>query len=153
MLRFLTDLGIPTPNELHRAAEFVLTVGLRRAFEEEELDLEAVETLLDAARLEGVSFDADSLEMIIRKRFEQMAERLLQSPIDVTRLEKLEAATGLLGSLPLQVNLRKVQNYYYEILQDVYPAFVEKSDMGDEGARDWVTLFRDLGAKLYVRVD
>jgi len=51
------------------------------------------------------------------------------------------------------VNLWKVQNTFYELLQSVYPEFKTKEDQGDEKARTWIRRFTALGEKLSVRLD
>jgi hypothetical protein len=50
------------------------------------------------------------------------------------------------------VNLRKVQNIFYTLLQQVYPGFQEKAKK-EKKARSWVKVFRSLGEKLMVRVE
>jgi hypothetical protein len=105
------------------------------------------------ADLEGVSFDSDTLEMTIRKRIEQMAAQLLQSPANLRLLHTLDGVAALLKSLPFEVNFWKVQNTYYEMLQSVYPDFREKAKKRDEGARQWASHFRALGQKLSVYVE
>jgi len=150
-IRFITDLGIPTPKVFYSAAEFVLNSGLRRAFEG-EIDVERIKALLEEAKLEGVTLDTDTLEYSLRKNIEQMASSFLANPADFLILEKLEAALDILPSLPFMVNLWKPQNYFYEILKSVYPAFQDKAKKGDKNARIWVNRFNSLGDKLYIRV-
>ena len=76
MLRFLKDLGTPPPRALYSPAEFVLNAGLRRAFEQEVFDFELIESLLEEAKLAGVTLNSASLEMVLRRRIEKAAERL-----------------------------------------------------------------------------
>jgi hypothetical protein len=68
-------------------------------------------------------------------------------------VQKIDLGLGLIKSLPFEVNLRKVQNRYYEILQRVYHNLRERADKGDEEAGQWVSLFKSLGEKLSVRVE
>jgi hypothetical protein len=152
LLRFLKDLGIPRPGALGTAADFLLNVGLRRAFEAKDLDLELIQHFLDVAVLEGASLDQGTLEITVRKGLEQLTEQFLQRVGELPLLQKMDAAMDITMSLPFQINLRDVQNRYYEILQREYPKFRERAHTGDEEAGRWVSVFRSLGEKLSVRV-
>jgi hypothetical protein len=59
---------------------------------------------------------------------------------------------SLIQTLPFEVNLRKVQDIYYALLQNVYPGFHERAKK-EKKARSWVKVFRSLGEKLMVRVE
>ncbi len=152
LLRFLKNLGIPAPGSLHYAAEFVLNLSLKRAFEAEEPDLEHIDGLLDEARLAGVSLDAATLEMVIRKRIEGFA-LLLSSGIDNSwSVRQLDTTITLLSSLPFPVNTWKVQNICFEILNSPdYAELQGKADQGQQEARHVVEQFIDLCEKLHIR--
>ncbi|MGH7807300.1 MAG: DUF3536 domain-containing protein, partial [Thermodesulfobacteriota bacterium] len=152
MIRFMTNLGIPTPKAFYSAAEFVLNSNLRRAFENGELDPERIRTLLDEAKLERVTIDADTLEYTLRRSIERIANQLLINPSETSLLQRLNAILDITRSLPFMLNLWKAQNNYYEILQTVYPEFRDRAEKGDENARTWVGLFTSLGDKLSIRV-
>jgi alpha-amylase/alpha-mannosidase (GH57 family) len=153
LMRFLKDSGAPPPKALYAAAEVVLNADLRRAFEKEEFSPELIDTFLDASTSEGISLDEETLEYALRKSLEGMVERITASPTELGLLKKLDEAVGMLHSLPFQVNLWKVQNTFYDLLQTIYPELREKADRGNEKAQKWVGHFRVLGEKLSVRVD
>jgi alpha-amylase/alpha-mannosidase (GH57 family) len=153
MMRFLKELGTPAPKALYAAAEIVLNAGLRRAFEDEEFDPDAINDLLEEARGEGITLDATVLEYAFRKNLERMAELFRSNPLDLLLLKNFETAVNLVSTLPFQVNLWKIQNAYYEILQGVYVEFKGKAKQGDQEAKEWIEYFKNLGEKLYVRVD
>ena len=54
--------------------------------------------------------------------------------------------------LPFRLNLWKIQNIYYKMLETVHPEFRTKAEQGEEAARAWVDRFVALGEKLRVRV-
>jgi alpha-amylase/alpha-mannosidase (GH57 family) len=153
LMRFLKDSGVPPPKALYAAAEVVLNADLRRAFENEELSLEHIDPLLDESRSEGISLDEDTLEYALRGSLERMAERFIASPTELELLEKLHEGVGALPSLPFQVNLWRVQNTCYNLLETVYPEFKARADQGDEKARQWLDHFIPLSQKLSLRVE
>jgi hypothetical protein len=152
LIRFLNNLDNPPPSSLHYAAEFVLNLSLRRAFEDEKLDLEHIDNLLDEARLAGVSFDATTLEMVIRKRIEGFALLLFKGIEDILALQELEAIITLLDHLPFQVNIWKVQNVCFQLLNT--QNFADLQDKGEQGhkeASQVVERFISLCEKLHIR--
>jgi alpha-amylase/alpha-mannosidase (GH57 family) len=153
LLLFLKDLMVPAPRALAAAAEYVLNAGIRRAFEDPVLDLSQVHRLLQAAVQHGVSTDGAMLAHIIRERLEQVAGGFTRSPADLKGLRQLEELAGLIRQFPFEVNLRSVQNVYYQALRNVYPEFRKKAKRGSKRAAEWIAVFRALGETLGVRVD
>jgi hypothetical protein len=152
LMRFFKDSGLPPPRALKMAAEFVLNVSLRQAFENEEFDPEHIEALLEEVRVEGVTLDTATLEFAIRKKLEHMAQLFSARATDFPQLQRLQMVVDLLASFPFQVNLWKVQNVCYEILQSTYPHLITEAEQGDEIAREWINQFRTLGEKLSLKV-
>ncbi|MGD2126736.1 MAG: DUF3536 domain-containing protein [Desulfobacteraceae bacterium] len=152
MIRFLTESGNPLPKALHFAAEFVLNADLYRAFKEEEVNAAPVQALLDAAKMAGVTVKADDLEFAFRKNLEFMAERFSASPSNTALLLKLENALQLLDSLPFQVNLWTVQNFFYDILHTIYPDQRRRAEDGDKSAQKWVQHYVPLCERLSLRI-
>ena len=154
LLRFLKDLGIPPPKAVYASAEFVLNSHLRKALDSSDgFDLGRIGTLLDEAQMEDVSLDTASLEYVFRRSIERMAERLSASPTDLSLLQKLEEAAGLMESLPFEVNTWRVQNVFYEMVQTVCPEVKRRAEQGDAQAQEWVGSFLALGEKLSVLVE
>ena len=113
---------------------------------------ETIEMILNSAGLEGVSLDADGLEMAARRRTERTAEALSAQSERFVLLQELDTVVSLIQTLPFEVNLRKVQNIFYTLLQQVYPGMKERAKK-EKKARAWVKVFRSLGEKLMVRVE
>ena len=153
LLRFLKGLGTPPPTALYSAAEFVLNAGLRRAFEQEVLDFKLIEGLLEEAKLAGVTLNGASLEMVLRRRIEMVAERLSANPTEHSLLKELRTVIDTLSSLPFEVNTWKVQNICHEMLQSTYANLQKRAEMGEESLREFVNEFVALSKKLSIRVD
>jgi alpha-amylase/alpha-mannosidase (GH57 family) len=152
LIRFLNESGSEIPLALQFAAQYVLQADLHRAFEEEEIDPERVRQLLEAVEMAGVALKGDSLEFALRKNLEMMAEALFENPLDMERLERLDAAVGILSELPFQVNLWTMQNVCYDLLQTVYPDQRRKADSGEKEAAQWGRNFVALCERLSLRV-
>jgi hypothetical protein len=153
LLLFLKDIAVPVPRALAAAAEYVLNASLKREFEENILNLSRIQNLVDAAKRHGVALEGPMLELTIRNRMERIAEGLGKLPSDLDRLRELDALANLLPLFPFEVNLRIVQNIYFQILREVFPVLQKKARRRYKTAVQWTTLFKSLGVKLGVRTD
>ncbi len=152
LMRFLKDLGIPLPKPFYSTAETVINRNLREACLASELDLEAIRNLLEEVKVLQVPLDSTGIEYALRQGLENLVVRCQQEPQDPRLLVHLDAAVGLAKELPFEVNLWKVQNIYYEMLQTVYHQWRRGSKQGRREAKICAKHFKDLGEKLSVRV-
>ena len=150
LMRFIGDLGVPLPRVLRTTAEFVVNGSLRRLLREETPDPERARTLLDAARREGVPLDGQGLSFELGRSLERLMERFRAAPQDLEPLTLVSSLVGLAAEPPFEVNLSRVQDLYWELLQEVYP---ERRGAADEESRSWATAFRSLGSDLGVSVE
>jgi alpha-amylase/alpha-mannosidase (GH57 family) len=150
LMRFLADLHMPPPGVLRRTAEFVINNNLRLALQADELDFERITSLLEDARRDGIALDAAGLGYALRKRMDRILERLASSPDDVNQLREIAAAVRLARSLSFDVDLWKVQNLYWQLLQTLYP---KRRVAADPAAREWAVEFSALGAQLGIKVE
>jgi len=149
LMGFLSGMGAPLPKMLHLTAEFVLNTGLRKEFMADELNIERIQTLLDTAARERIQWDEAWLSYTLTRRFGKMADDLAVKPQEDS-LRRFNQAVDLVQSLPFEVDLRRVQNVYYQLLQHVYPVVAKE---GDEASQLWITEFTALGDKLGVCVN
>jgi hypothetical protein len=118
---------------------------------EDALDLEYIRALLGEAEMSDIALDGDGLGYVLEQTLLRMGEHLPGKPPDLSLITHLDAVTGLIRSLPFEVDLWKLQNIYYGLLQTFYPDMRKKAGQGDEDARAWVDQFNALGDKLRVR--
>ncbi len=147
---FLSGMGAPLPKMLHLTAEFVLNTSLRQEFMADELDLERVR---DSARhrrprknpmgrQHGSAMPSPSASAAWPTSWPLKPQEGL--------LHRFNLAVDLVRSLPFEVDLRRVQNVYYQLLQHVYPVVAREAD---EASRLWIGEFTALGHKLGVCVE
>jgi hypothetical protein len=93
------------------------------------------------------------LELTIRNRMERIAGGLGKLPSDLDLLRELDALANLLPLFQFEVNLRIVQNTFFQIRREVFPVLKKKARRRYKTAVQWTTLFKSLGDKLGVRTD
>jgi alpha-amylase/alpha-mannosidase (GH57 family) len=152
MIRFLKEADIPVPKFLSTAANLVVNADLRRALEQEKLNPAVIEPFLKEAELTGTSLNADILGHTLKHRFERMAKRFFDNPVEFEFLENLNEAIMTLNTLPFYVNLFKIQNITYKIRQTAYPVILEKAEAGEEDARKWIEHFNTLCTNLSLAI-
>lgn len=148
LMGFLVDIHARVPNVLRFAAEFVVNAKLRHEFEESDLSIEQIQLLLESARRDNINLDESNLAFIINRRLDRIADELLVYPHSES-LEQYKTAVTLVRSLPFEVDLWKMQNAFYRLMQNLYPDIT-----GGEGSvsERWTKEFEELGALLNVDV-
>ena len=150
-MRFLSEMGNPVPKAFNSAAEFILNSDLRRALNDDILEVEKIRSLLDEIAAWDVELDAEGHSYLFQRALERMIARLAEAPEDMALLNNLVAATEMVESLPFGVDLWRVQNLYHDILHNALPAFQERAEKGDESAKEWLSQFSAMGQHLKVR--
>ena len=151
LMRLITDLGIPLPKGFSAAADFVLNNQLRAVVEQPSIDQKRLLALLQSARQEGVALDAATLEFSYRQALESLADSL-SADSSLASLERFYDAVGALRHLPFSVNLWKVQNLFYRLVEAQYARHSNASAAGDDSARRWIACLQETGRQLRVRV-
>jgi alpha-amylase/alpha-mannosidase (GH57 family) len=153
-MRTLARVGgsMMIPRAFSAAAEFVLNTRLRRALGSDPLELEGIRSLIGDAEGANVALDVPTLEYTLRTKLERMAKSLQADPTNLGLLQELDSAVGMARSLPLDVNLARIQNICYELLQTAFAEFRLKGDEGGKAASAWIEHFRALAEKLSVRI-
>jgi hypothetical protein len=149
-MRFLSEIHMPFPQVLSVTSDFVMNAAIRRAFEEDPLDLGRISTLLDTVRRENITLDAAGLSYSLSGRVNSLMQAFAAMPADLPTLERTNEIFALVNSLPFDLNLWKVQNLFYELKQTLYPRMCEGNDAE---SRLWLRKFADLGGKLGIAVE
>ncbi len=148
LMNFLRDLHIPPPGPLQTAAEFILHADACRALSAGQPDLDLVRSLFEQARTKQINIFNAELAYIVKTTLERMMQKLLSNPDDVKLLRYLAALAALVRGTPLDLNLWKVQNAYWGMLQSEFPRFKPKAGQADPGAIEWTKAFLALGEQL-----
>jgi alpha-amylase/alpha-mannosidase (GH57 family) len=148
LMKFLQNVGAPLPAGLETAREYVLHEDIRHALEAEPVNLERLQSLiLEAQTSKRNVLDAD-ISFVVKNRLEQMIEQLAAEPAQISRISALDQLARLVMPLPLGLNLWKVQNTYWELLQRFSDKVRAESQQNPEPAQGWSKQFLELGRTL-----
>ena len=151
LMRFLTNMGIELPDAMRTAAAYIIQTDLSRAFSNEPLDSARIWALLEEAEMWRLELDSEGLGYRLQQTMERLADSVQASPTDEALLERLDAVVTLVRTLPIEVNLWRVQNVYYGLMEHLLPAMRARADAGEQQAAIWVGRMAGLGEKLMVR--
>jgi hypothetical protein len=145
LLKFLESAGAPLPEGLETVTDFVLRGDIRRQVQAEALDLDRLRSLFTQAQSRGGRVLDPSIGFAVGHRLELLIQKLAAHPEEEGGLEVLTKFAQLVMPLPLGLNLWKVQNTYWEMLQSLLPGFRNRAIGGDEKAQTWLEQFVSLG--------
>jgi hypothetical protein len=133
LVRFLAGLHTAPPKVLLLTAEFVINSAMRRALDAPELDLDEVRGLLETAAREKINLDVTGLEYALRRRLNRLADEFAADPDNVALLATIHAILSM--PWPFEINLWRVQNIFYSLLQSEYAARQEDPDWSEPFTR------------------
>jgi alpha-amylase/alpha-mannosidase (GH57 family) len=148
LMRLLIDAGMPLPRDFRASAESALNSLLRDAFVVEELEPGRVDRVLIEAKSLGIVLDAATLEFVLRKRIETLAEVVAADFANIHSIARLQKAVSLLHSLPFTVDLWWVQTLCHKWIAEAYRSFLEKAEKGDKEAQAWTVQVAALSEQL-----
>ena len=150
LLHFLNASGLPKPPALTMAAGFAINAGLRRALEEEPIDLARVRSLISLAKSDGVVLETHALRYLTDQHMKRAMVLLHAKPVEHHGLEQALALARTLRELPFELNLWQAQNIWYDTLirSDRFLLGLESS-----AAEAWRTKFLELGRQLSIAVE
>jgi alpha-amylase/alpha-mannosidase (GH57 family) len=149
---FLQSLRIPIPRPFQMTAQYIINTDLKRAFDEKDVELWKIESLVDEANKWPLEIDVSTVGFVASSWINSLVAELSQQPENIALIEKVDEVMRLLRQLPLEMNIWTAQNVYFTIGKNYYSTMKERADKGDDFARHWVEIFRKLGYYLRVKV-
>lgn len=150
LMHFLKDMDTPQPRALSTAAELMVNTSLRQAFSSNPLNIDYIRDLLGEAQASNIPLNGAGLSYELEQSLEKIGEHFHHQS-GLSQIAYLNSVIDMVHSLPFEVDLWKVQNIYYKLLQTVYLELQGKATQGDNEAKAWVECFNALGDKLRIR--
>jgi hypothetical protein len=148
LMKFLETAGAPLPPGLDTVTDFVLQSDIRRQIEADPMDLERLRALIQEGHLRQNRVFDPNISFTVKNKMESQIQKLVENADDIENIRTLIQFAEMVMPLPLGLNLWRVQNTYWELLQKNFPDFRERAAGGSEPAREWVREFLALGERL-----
>lgn len=147
LLHFLSQAGLPKPPALTLAAEFAVNAGLRRALENDPIDVALLKSYLHLAKADAVPLETPTLSYLADLRMKRAMVELQLSAGSLEILDRALTLARTLGEMPFDLNLWQAQNIWYEILRSSNYALTA---LGDDERPRWEKDFGELGRCLSI---
>jgi hypothetical protein len=148
LVKFMRTVGAPSPPALETVFDMVFQGDIRRAIEAEKPDLGRLRTLLENARTQNGRVLNEEIKHTIKNRMERLMQDVAAQPESVERISLVEEFAEAVLPVDLGLNLWKVQDLYWELLQQMAPRFRDAVRNGESTAQEWLNRFITLGEKL-----
>jgi alpha-amylase/alpha-mannosidase (GH57 family) len=150
LLHFLNASGLPKPPALTMAAGFAINAGLRRALEEEPIELARVRSLISLAKSDGVVLETHALRYLVDQHMKRAMVLLHGKPLDTINLDHALTLARTLRELPFELNLWQAQNIWYDTLTKSSRFLL---GLEASAAEAWRDHFLELGRQLSIAVE
>ncbi len=150
LLQFLSQAGLPKPEELTLAAGSSVNSGLRHAIEAHPIDAERIRILLERGKDIQLALDEPLLSYVAAERIKAAMASLYSHPERLTTLDHAVQVAEILGELPFEIRLWQAQNIWYEILE---ASHARTLSLSAAEAASWLARFHTLGRHLRIAVD
>ena len=152
LMHFLQETGMNLPKVFLSAVEVALVLDIKRALDEETIDVERLSNAISELGKWNLALDPVDLEFKLRQRLEEAMEALYRSPAELSGQSEVPMLIDSLKDLPIKVNLWRIQNLYFKMAKNVYPERFRKALEGDEDARTWIETFKQMGPSLFLNI-
>jgi alpha-amylase/alpha-mannosidase (GH57 family) len=153
LAKFMQTVHAPPPPALEAVFDMVLHGDVRKAIEAEKPDLDRLRGLLHSAAAHNGRVLDEDISYAVKSRLERLIQDLGAQPEDIARIGAIQQFAEAVMPVNLGLNLWKVQDIYWDLLQKVAPNFRAKAQGGDEASREWLSQFARLGEKLGFAVE
>ncbi len=151
ILNFLEHLRIPPPSHFLDAARHVVNTDLKRLFDHDEIDIQALDTLLGEARKWNLQLELETLGFKAAGWVNRRVQDLARLPEDLLLAESLQRVLEHLQPLPLGLHIWSAQNTFFRLWKELSPALQEQVAAGGSLARQRLDCLTALGELLRVR--
>ncbi len=152
LMGFMKDSGMPVPRGFMAAAEFSLVAEIKKEFSKQKIDAERIKHIISEAGKWNITLDS-GLEFMVRRKGEDLVDRLRRSPYDNVLLMEFLTLMELLRTMPVEINYWIMQNAYLEIAKSVYKELRDNAKLGSEPAAKWIEAFRRTGNLLFFNIN
>ncbi len=148
LLQTFKEINMTVPARLKLPVDMALNNRLINELEEENFDIKKLKTLLDTAHEIDVSLDEVTLNFLTDKKLNSLMRKLKEQPYDLELIHSINKLITLGRESALTINEWEAQNIAFEIKNDHFDEFLNKSSSGDKEAEAWLISFTSLGQHL-----
>lgn len=116
--------------------------------ENESFSIKRLKTLLDTANEIDVNLDEVTLNFLTDKKLNSLMRKLKKDPRDLELIHSINQLITLGRESALSINEWEAQNIAFDIKNENFEDFLNKSNSGDKEAEAWLISFTTLAQHL-----
>jgi alpha-amylase/alpha-mannosidase (GH57 family) len=152
LMRFLCDTGNFVPRAFQSSARLILNSDLRKELANENSNTQLIGKLLSDVKLWKVGLNTD-LGYVFRRTLEKKMFEFSGKPENTGILSQTLTMLTLAKSMPFAVELKELQNIYYQMLKTTYIEIQARRKQGSQLNVEWTNQFKNLGEALSIHLD
>lgn len=146
----LKENNIPLPRAFSTSVEFILNSDFRKLMETEDVKLDALKKIIEEFKKWNLQPEKTLLGYVSSSRINKNMEKLKANPENLSLLKALDDLLSLLQDFPLDLNLWKGQNLYFDLCRKLRTPMRERTERGDPQAENWMELMKHIGRQFHV---
>jgi hypothetical protein len=150
LLRFMSEINIPPPKPFRTAAEILLSTEIRQLLASEDTNLKSLSKLVSDSKMFAIEFESGPISLEASEKIVKELTKLIDASPDIEKLENIDKLIGILGELPIKLELWHAQNVAFDVAQKIYNPLKEKKD---EQSQAWVLAYQKLCKSIGIRLD
>lgn len=148
LLQTFKEINMTVPSRLKMPVDMAVNNKLILELENENFNIKRLKTLLATANEIDVDLDEVTLNFLTDKKLNSLMRKLKKDPLDLELIHSINQLISLGRESALSINEWEAQNIAFDIKNENFDDFVNKSYSGDKEAEAWLMSFSRLAQHL-----
>lgn len=144
LLKTLQEINMVVPDRIKLAVEMAVNNRLIKELKQKDFDLRKIEKQIKSAEAINVELDLVTLNFLMEQRITSLMLQFEDDSEDLNLLLYIDEVLNLVEKSALNPEKWEAQNIAFSIKEDCYADMLERSEAGNEEAKEWVTAFHAL---------
>lgn len=141
LVKVMRQLHVPLPKMLSSVVQAMVNADIIQILTSPTIDYDALEKLVNEVKDCDLEIDRQAMEYFVKKKIDQIMERLLRRTEDVCPLKEFETMMKAINPLSLDIDYWKAQNQLFSLGKKFYPPMKKRAGRGEETAVEWIKYF------------
>jgi len=148
LLQTFKEINMTIPSRLKMPVDMAVNNKLILELENENFNIKRLKTLLATANEIDVDLDEVTLNFLTDKKLNSLMRKLKKDPLGLELIHSINQLISLGRESALSINEWEAQNIAFDIKNENFDDFVNKSYSGDKEAEAWLMSFSRLAQHL-----
>ncbi|MCD4781330.1 MAG: DUF3536 domain-containing protein [Candidatus Omnitrophica bacterium] len=153
IIQVIRQLGIPLPQILANTVLASLNTDIMRVLGADPIDFKRLQELVREVIEWSLEIDQITLEFMVRKRLNGFMADWRQNPREAGVLNNIVFMLDIVDPLSLKIDFWRAQNDFFLVAKNNLADMRKKEEAGEEHARCWMKMYRQLAQHLTIKIE